>query len=410
MRKEYCITSEESEDNFVGVRFHNGSPEVVFPHGYNIPEDEKERRKDVFRLLSVLKRFSDRSDGSKHDTGDDISNLPISAYQYIIQDFLAHGYYSEKEIKYIESVKGKINWKRTIQQEQPHIDRSNIVYLNFQTKTNRINKDNLVTHIHEYCVYKSFFKFGWLYFSSDYLPRKPRIKADEKMFVSVLRAELNNTFNDEKKILFQSMINVLLDNTGKVDTLNAKIGVTRFEYVWERLIDYVFGEPDKERYFPHATWHIIKGSKLEQSSALEPDTIMRYDGKIYVLDAKYYQYGITGWTGDLPQTSSIQKQITYGKHISGMNEVPANNVFNAFIMPFQSKTEEFYKFVSIGTADWESYTIESMNYVYVLGILVDTKHLISSYSKHNEIEIEQLSDLIEESLEKYKNMVYSHND
>lgn len=403
MRKGYCITSEESEDNFVGVRFHNGSPEVVFPHGYNISDDEKERRKDVFRLLSVLKRFSNRSEGSRHDKGDDITDLPISSYQYIIQDFLAHGYYSEKDIKYVESVKGKINWKRTIQQEQPYIDGNNVVYLSFQTKTNRINTDNLITQIHEYCVYKSFFKFGWLYFSSDYLPQKPRIKAEEKLFISVLKAELNNTFNDEKKILFQSMINVLLDNKGGVDNLNARIGVTQFEYVWERLIDYVFGESDKGRYFPHATWHIIKDGKLEQSSALEPDTIMKYGGKIYVLDAKYYQYGITGWVGDLPQTSSIQKQITYGKHIARMDEVQTNDVFNAFIMPFQSNTEETYKFVSVGTADWELYTADAMNYAYVLGILVDTKHLMSSYSKHNEIAIEQLSDLIEESLDKFKN-------
>jgi len=407
MRKGYCITSEESEDNFVGVRFHNGSPEVVFPHGYNISDDEKEQRKDVFRLLSVLKQFSDRSDGSKHEKGDDISDLPIYSYQYIIQDFLAHGYYSEREIKYVESVKGKINWKRTIQQEQPHIDRNNVVYLSFQTKTNQINTDNLITHIHEYCVYKSFLKFGWLYFSSDYLPQKPRIKTDKKLFVSVLEEEFNNTFNDEKKILFRSMINVLLDNKGSVDNLNARIGVTKFEYVWERLVDYVFGESDKERYFPHATWHIIENGKLKQSSALEPDTIMKYRGKIYVLDAKYYQYGVTGLKGDLPQTSSIQKQITYGKHISGMNEVPANDVFNAFIMPFQSKTNTPYKFVSVGTADWESYSVDSLNYAYVLGLLVDTKHLISSCSRHSEIAIGQLSDLIEESLANYKMITYS---
>lgn len=406
MRKGYCITSEESEDNFVGVRFHNGDPEVVFPHGYNISDDEKEQRKDVFRLLAVLKRFSDRSDGSTHNKGNDISELPLSSYQYIIQDFLTHGYYSEKEIKYVESARGKINWKRTVQQEQPHIDGNNVVYLKFQTKTNRINTDNLITHIHECCVYKSFLKFGWLYFSSDYLPPKPPIKPDVKLFVSVLSEELNKTFNDEKKKLFQNMINVILNDNGRIDNLDAKIGVTRFEYVWERMIDYIFGESDKERYFPHATWHIIKNNKIEQSSALEPDTIMKFGKKIYVLDAKYYKYGITEWTRDLPQTSSIQKQITYGKHISGMDQVESNDVYNAFIMPFQSKTENPYQFVSVGTADWESYSLDSMNYAYVLGILADTKHLISTYTRHNESAIEQLSDLIEESLEKYKQMAY----
>ena len=32
---------------------------------------------------------------------------------------------------------------------------------------------------------------------------------------------------------------------------------------------------NKEKFFPHATWHIISGNSIV-SSALEPDTIMLY--------------------------------------------------------------------------------------------------------------------------------------
>ena len=35
-------------------------------------------------------------------------------------------------------------------------------------------------------------------------------------------------------------------------------------------------------------------------------------------DAKYYKYGVTGNTRDLPESTSINKQITYGIH--GSNE------------------------------------------------------------------------------------------
>ena len=73
----------------------------------------------------------------------------------------------------------------------------------------------------------------------------------------------------------------------------------------------VFGESNKDIYFPHAKWHIINREKTE-SSALEPDTVMKLNGKFYILDAKYYKFGITGLPMHLPATSSIQKQITYG--------------------------------------------------------------------------------------------------
>jgi len=207
------------------------------------------------------------------------------------------------------------------------------------------------------------------------------------------------------------MINIINDDDDDIEVKNVSIGVSKFEGVWERLVDYVFGEADKERYFPHATWHIIKNGHIETSSALEPDTIMKYDGKIYVLDAKYYQYGVSYDAGALPQTSSIQKQITYGKHIvenaKVLDEIPAKDVLNAFIMPFNADSDDKYKFVSVGTADWETYAPNTPNYAYVLGLLLDTKWLISEYVRHNDKEIELLANEIEESLELFKKKIYS---
>lgn len=406
MLKKYCKTSTETADLFVGIRFVDGIPEVVFPHGYHLAEEDKECRKDIFRLISVLQKFTEHKEGgTSRDTNDNITSLPISSYQYLIQDFLAHGYYTEKEINYIPSQRGKINWKRTIQQEQAQIDNGNVVYLNFQVKTNRVNNNNLLSKIHRYCVYICFLRFGWLYFERDYLPEKPEISFNKKLFLEVLLQALNDTYNDQKRRLFQSMINIIKECNDDIKIKDTAVGVNRFDPIWERLIDFVFGEDDKDRYFPHATWHIIKNGKIEQSSALEPDTIMKYDGKIYVLDAKYYQYGLTEWTNDLPTTSSIQKQITYGKHIAEQfDDIDSNEVYNAFIMPFDSDGGELLKFVSVGTADWENYNSDTKNYAYVLGMLLDTKYLITEYVKHNQSEIEHLAETIETSLQYYRSI------
>jgi hypothetical protein len=213
-------------------------------------------------------------------------------------------------------------------------DAGNVVYLNFQTKKNCINENNLLTQIHKYCVYQSLYRFGWLFLSSAYLPPKPLIPYNKKLFVSVLKKALNSTYNDLKRRLFESMLNIILENEDVGDLDNLSIGVNSFEGVWERMIDHVFGEENKEDYFPHGEWYILRNDHIEKSSALEPDTIMKYGGKIYVLDAKYYRFGLTGHAGDLPATSSIQKQITYGKYIAASKkEVSVNNVYNAFVMP-----------------------------------------------------------------------------
>lgn len=406
MLKKYCITSADVSDYFVGIRFKEGIPEVVFPHGYHIADDDKGCRKDIFKLMAVLKRFTEHNEGEDTKGREDkFFSLPITSYQYIIQDFLAHGYYTEREVKYVKSQRGKINWKRTIQQEQAQIDNDSVVYLSFQTKTNRINDNNLLCQIHHYCVYVSFMKFGWLYFSSDFLPEKPEIPFNKKLFINVLTKALGETYNDQKRMLFQCMLNVVCEEDGESTLNNVAVGVNRFDPIWERLVDYVFGEDDKEKYFPHTTWHIIKNGKVEQNSALEPDTIMKWDNKIFVLDAKYYQYGVSGVTGDLPATTSIQKQITYGKHIAEqIKEVEENKVYNAFIMPYDSTESEKYKFVSVATADWETYDENTKNYAYVLGILLDTRWLMSNYVRRNITEIEILADEIEKSLRWFRGL------
>lgn len=410
MRKGYCITSEDTGDNFVGIRIRNNEPEVVFPRGYNIPDNEAERRKDIFRLIGVLQRFTPKKEGGKPRGSTEVTaERPLTSYMYVIHDYLMHGYYIEKENDYIHAPKGKINWKRTIQHESACVSRKNAVYLNFQVLHSRYNENNLITHIHRYCVYESFRLFGWLYLSSNYRPKKPAIKFDKSLFTIVLRKALLKTNNDEKKKLFASMLNIVNDSREDINYRNSAIGVNHFAGVWERLINYVFGEDNIEHYFPHAQWHILENGKFVTSTALEPDTIMKFRDSIYILDAKYYQYGVTWASGDLPNTSSIQKQITYGKHVQTMNEVEPENIYNAFIMPYNcaNTTEQegyILKFVAVGSAGWEEYKKKDdlHNYSYILGILLDTRHILTSFSRHNLIEIERLADVIEKSIKEYK--------
>ena len=402
MLKEYCSVCNFADDGFIGIQFQDGLPHVSFPRGYNLSESDDAVRKDILGLITVLQRFSNQHEGQNRiGNGENQTAFPILSYQYVIKTFIAHGYYTEHEIEHKLDNHGKINWKRTIQRVQPQVDNENVVYLDFITKRS-VNKTNIITKIHEYCVYESFSKLGWLYLSTSYLPKKPTLRFNKKMFLATLNDALRNTFNSDKKLLFSSMIDIVNCVDEQTDMKDFQFGVSRFEYVWENLIDYVFGEDNKDIYFPHAKWHMINGNRTE-SSALEPDTVMKCDGNFYILDAKYYKFGITGLSAHLPATSSIQKQITYGDYISAKHFAERNDIYNAFVMPYAATEGEApLKFVSIGTADWIEYSPETENYKYVLGILLDTKHIMQTYTRHNEREILDMSQMILEAISVYR--------
>lgn len=401
MLKVICTTSERENDDFVGLLFENEYPKVVFPRGYALSSDDQSIRQDIIRLLSTINKFRDKYEGEEIQAqiGQQYLSFPLLSYQYIIQDFLQHGYYTEKEVRYIDSSKGKVNWKRTIQQKRPMIDGQNPVYLNFVVRQNKINDNNLITKIHEYCVYESFRNLGWLYTLS--MPQKPSIPLNKRLFLSVLNDSLKSTNNIEKKNLFSSMINVISEADELFNAAREKaFGVDRFEYVWEALVDYVFGDENKEEFFPHSVWEIVGTNSFSKVNApLEPDTIIRYNGSIYIIDAKYYKYGVTHNPEHLPGTSSIQKQITYGEYIERITS--SEKIYNAFVMPFNKRNEKSnYKFVSVGMAEWKE--TADKNYEFVLGILIDTRHLLNTFSRKNPTEIDALSSLIEESLEEFR--------
>ena len=405
--KDYCKVCNVFDDDFIGLRFVEGRPEITFPRGYRKSEEDEDVRRDIIHLLTILHKFTDRQEGTgKRNTRDgEVLAFPILAYQFIIYNFLANGYYSEKDVEYRVGDRGKISWKRTIQQLKPIVDDENVVYLEFVTKRS-ITKSDIITKIHEYCVYEAFSKLGWLYLNSTYVPRKPSIKFNKKMFLSVLNDALKNTFNNNKKMLFGSMIEIIKQADEKADFPDVSYGVTKFEHIWERLIDHVFGEDNKNDYFPHGHYTIIKDGKVTESSALEPDTIMKVGDRIFILDAKYYKYGIIPYPGFLPPTSSIHKQITYGDYVFTNRFADENKIYNAFILPFESHDEDVLKFVSVGTGDWIHYDKETSNYKYVLAILLDTKYIMDTYSKHNMKDIDKMSRFIEESLKGYKQSMY----
>lgn len=399
MLKERCqINTNYDTDTFVGLKFDNGDFELHFPLGFNFSDDEDELRKDILLLLGVLAHHNKREDAEAGNIDNTIAqtSAPLASYIYIIKDFVQRGYYKECIVEYTSSKRGKINWNRTIKHKKPIISDGDIIYLDFITKKNVVNENDILTMIHQYCVYRSFWVLGWLF--TDYQPVKPLIAFNRSWFSGVLKKKLANTFNDQNKQLFQHMLKIV--NEEPDDGLEANtftFGTSRFEYVWESMIDSVFGTANKVDYFPKTTWHVTNRPPYEMAS-LEPDTIMLYNNDVFVLDAKYYKFGNTRRLADLPESTSINKQITYGEYIAENERFkqlhgPNMKVYNAFIMPFAAECWNSANKHYIGDAvsSWKHGNAE---YESIKGILLDVKHLMRIANGNDDKEIREMAELI----------------
>ncbi|MCM1121349.1 MAG: LlaJI family restriction endonuclease [Eubacterium sp.] len=401
IRSRCKINSNTERDTFVGLRCDDGDLGIHFPLGFHISEQNKDLRKDILLLFATLAANTERKDSEVIRSGsrfDDVE-FPMQAYLYIVQDFLARGYYEEREFFYRTDRKGKINWNRTIKTQRPYIQGQDVFYLEFAAKNSVVKDSGLITLIHEYCVYESFDRIGWLF--TGLMPRKPRIEKNAKLFRTVLREKLAHTFNDRNRSLFRNMLAVIDYQGDKNADKNYRYGTYRFEYVWEKMIDRVFGIGNKAIYFPKTAWN-IKG-EMRDNTPLKPDTIMEYDNNVYILDAKYYKYGITNKIGDLPGSESINKQITYGEYVAGEEKFKEKygegmKVFNAFLMPYdalESGYAQNREMRRIGEAlgDWKD---NSEPYHKIQGILIDVKSLMGIRIKRDMGEIKKLAELIEE--------------
>lgn len=399
IRDKCRVNTNWDEDTFVGVKCENGDICINFPLGFDIAQDDKELRKDILLLLNTIKNTTGRKESAVIDGHKAYSTLefPIQAYLSLIYDFYTRGYYREQEVKFCVSKRGKIDWGKTVKTQKAYVQDNNVYYLDFIIKKNTLNSDELISLIHEYCVFESFSKMGWLFTHS--LPKKPRIKFNEKLFKSVLKDKIANTFNDKNKSLFISMLAIVSYQGSEDSEKTFKYGTYRFEYVWESIIDKVYGIRGKEEFFPKTYWSVE--NIQTPNASLEPDTIMIFDNRIFVLDAKYYKYGATKRIGDLPESTSVNKQITYGEYIAEQDKFRSkygNNlkVYNAFLMPFNPSGDKWKidrEILRIGETygDWKS---NKMTYERVQGILIDIKYLMKLSISQNEDEILKLAEEI----------------
>lgn len=401
--KDRCkVNTNYNTDTFVGIKTTQGDVVVSFPLGFRLSDDERNLRKDILLLLNVLSNTTYLKESRLNNSIEQVDlALPVYSYLYVITDYYSRGIFKETESVNEISKYGKINWNKTIKTQKPYISGDDIIYLDYITSKHCINENEMITLIHEYCVYESFDKLGWLFTSS--MPPKPRVKLNKKNFSRTIKKKLDETYNDRNRQLFRHLL-AIIEYLSDDKSTDFRYGTNRFEYIWEVMIDRAYGISNKIDYFPSTKW--IIEDELHDNSYLKPDTIMLARDNIYVMDAKYYKYGWTKSPEHLPDSESINKQITYGEYIAESTKFLNHDgkhpkVLNAFIMPYDAwgetfHTEETLHHVGNAISNWKS-SDGTKPYERVVGILIDIKTLMSDYSRDNK-KIIEMAELIEKSI------------
>ena len=376
---------EKKDKSFVGIRLENSQPKIYFPMGYRPAKPfEDICKQDFYRLVAVLNDKSLQKYFSEDDLKKSQLDFPFYSFLAVLQYYLDFGYFVESETIYKKGFSGKISWPRTIKRIKPQVikdefGRHQVVYLNLITRKASYREDNLITLVHKYCVKESARLIGPLYGVSENEVEDSELLFDYELFAEVIQDKIAATFNDKHLELFHAMLKVVRylgnkenrgENGEEPETL---FGVNTFAPIWEGMVDRIFGNLpqglSKSVFNPHLKWN---GTNLDveseeekvlndpKRSTLRPDTIMvigqeiasdaahpRNDEKevagVYILDSKYYKFGITHNKAHLPGAESVCKQMAYAEYVEQKvlkKEIPAfagktsSNIYNAFVMPY----------------------------------------------------------------------------
>ena len=423
----WCSSDEKKDKSFVGIKIENDRPKIYFPMGYRASKPSEDIcKQDFYQLIAVLNDKSLQSYFTEEDLKKSQLDFPFYAYLSVLQYYLDFGYFVESETIYKKGFSGKISWPRTVKRIKPQVvkDEENheqVVYLNLITRKTSYREDNLITLVHKFCVKESAQLIGPLYGVSEKEVEEPELLFDYEPFAEVIQDKIAATFNDKHLELFHAMLKMVRylgnrDNRGEDGSENEPLfGVNTFAPVWEAMVDKIFGKlPQgvaKDKFNPHLRWNDgCRDEKLDESeeeivlndpkrSTLRPDTIMVMGEGVYILDSKYYKYGLTGFNSHLPGAESVCKQMAYAEYVEKMLGDPSTSlhsaqddsspkpIYNAFIMPYCADAEG-------ASASSATFQKKRVGYIYgdwkdckrpyhkIACILLDMKSVMRNYANN----------------------------
>lgn len=346
-RVEFIAPEQKGEYEYIGFDLDANVGRFIFPCRYFSEQEvvadaaearlEKEHKEEAKKIISLIKRVQKEFSlgGGEGETTRFYSMI------WLLRDYIDHGYYTETEHVIGKGDHGKIAWKHTLRKSGIYFDGCNLLYRDFFVRKNKIDDAGLLSQIYKCCLFEASECLGFLYNVSQTERSVFRIDstADVGFMCYHVQKELGRTFNSYKQMLLRHLLTILQGKQGRIKAVSLYMHDKEFEYVFEFLVDSVFGT-EVVRDFYNEYCYEIDGRRIP-ASKLRPDTIMENpngcDPHYYVLDAKYYNFGYTKNPRDLPQAAAIAKQIGYNHYLSNSKK---KIFYSVFLLPFAKGADD----------------------------------------------------------------------
>lgn len=378
------ITNVTSAKDFVGLKIQNKQISLFVPEAFYVSEDDKVLKKDLLLFLRSINIAKTKEHSAIMQSEiNDVDNIwSIDSYLWLINDFVENGYYYPIEKENKKSINGKINWKKTLKTTPKVIDNKVFYTDYFVTKSYPANTE--ITDIYKFCLKIAIDRIGWIFNINVHIEILNQYSIKRMKYI--INQANNNTFDDIKRLRFSHMIKILNNvNESYKDSNNCTYGIYHYNYVFEKMVDQMFGNVSDFRkvdFFPKSKWILSLDNKKKVNSPLELDTLYLKNDYAYIIDSKLYGYGITRSDKELPETQSVQKQITYADYLF---HIGYKNIRNIFILPYNKNLNPFdlhgnIEFFGYSIPEWRTIRKE---YEYILGYFIDFNYLLRNYKKHN---------------------------
>lgn len=413
---EHDIKYEVNEKGkeYVGIELKKNRMTVKLPIGYGYCEEEKqgeEFKKEIRKMMTILSKKTKITEEITNQKQE--INFDFIACLKVVNDYKNYGLYKQMELRSRNNGRGRINWAKTMRQQQGYL-KNEIFFTNLIYDYTDYKAEREIQAVQEFCLYQISKNLGHLLDFS--YPKNPRKLGKNEMIISI-KKELENTNEDIKIEMLHHLLN-FVENTNINAIVNGNISIKykQFEYIYQSLVDILgISLKEKSRYNPKAKYEYWErtGDKKEQiaQKTSYPDTIIRdedsYKQIAFILDAKYKKIG------SLPNEYDIFKQIRYAKYIDNKLKEETGKqykIINAFIMPqdlpndiikienYYARSEDLEERIFVVYVDMKSMILANKNTVKkLLELLVRTDEMIQMIEK-NEMDKKEIA----KSLKKYR--------
>ena len=103
----------KTDDSFVGLKIIGNQIHFYYPESYRFDPNGPTVRNDIIdflRTISIAKTGSKES-SQAHNKTKTTGDFALMSYLWVIRDYLANGFYVNREKTYKVNQSGRVNWK-----------------------------------------------------------------------------------------------------------------------------------------------------------------------------------------------------------------------------------------------------------------------------------------------------------